>query len=56
MKTENKAIVYAFLAVLSWSTVATAFKVALTYLSHFEMLLVACLTSLLIFTLLITFQ
>lgn len=56
MKTENKAIVYASLAVLSWSTVATAFKVALTYLSHFEMLLVACLTSLLIFTLLITFQ
>lgn len=56
MKTENKAIVYAFLAVLSWSTVATAFKVALTYLSHFEMLLVACLTSLFIFTLLITFQ
>lgn len=56
MKTENKAIVCAFLAVLSWSTVATAFKVALTYLSHFEMLLVACLTSLLIFTLLITFQ
>lgn len=56
MKTENKAIVYAFLAVLSWSTVATAFKVALTYLSHFEMLLVACFTSLLIFTLLITFQ
>lgn len=56
MKTENKAIVYAFMAVLSWSTVATAFKVALTYLSHFEMLLVACLTSLLIFTLLITFQ
>lgn len=56
MKTENKAIVYASLAVLSWATVATAFKVSLTYLSHFEMLFVACLTSLLIFTLLITIQ
>lgn len=56
MKTVNQAIVYAFIAVLSWSTVATAFKVALNYLSHFEMLFVACLTSLLIFTLLITIQ
>lgn len=56
MKTENKAIIYAFLAVLSWSTVATAFKVALNYLSHFEMLFVASITSLLIFTLLITVQ
>lgn len=41
---------------LSWSTVATAFKIALTHLTHFEMLLIASCTALLIFSLLITFQ
>lgn len=56
MKENNKAILLAIVAVLSWSTVATAFKVALTYLTHFEMLLVASITSLLIFTVVITFQ
>ncbi len=43
-------------AVLSWSTVATAFKVALSYLTHFEMLLVASVTSLLIFAIVLTVQ
>ena len=56
MTTDNKAVVYASLAVLSWSTVATAFKVALSYLTHFEMLFVACLTSLVIFAVLLTVQ
>lgn len=56
MKDEQKSIVYACLAVLSWSTVATAFKIALSYLSHFEMLWVACLTSWVIFAILLTFQ
>lgn len=56
MKDEQKSIVYACLAVLSWSTVATAFKIALSYLSHFEMLWVACLTSWIIFAILLTFQ
>lgn len=56
MKDEQKSIVYACLAVLSWSTVATAFKIALSYLSHFEMLWVACLTSWVIFAVLLTFQ
>ena len=56
MKTGKKSVVYACLAVISWSTVATAFKVALSYLSHFEMLWVACLTSGAIFAVLLTFQ
>ena len=43
-------------AVLSWSTVATAFKVALSYLTHFEMLLVASVTSLAIFAIMLTIQ
>ena len=43
-------------AVLSWSTVATAFKIALTHLTYFEMLLVASCTSLVIFALVMTIQ
>lgn len=53
---NNISVLYASLAVLSWSTVATAFKIALKYLSHYEMLLVACLTSLFIFAVLMTVQ
>ena len=44
MKKNTQAILLALAAVLSWSTVATAFKVALTYLTHFEMLLIASIT------------
>lgn len=40
----------ATVAVLSWSTVATAFKVALQSMTTFEMLFVACATALIIFT------
>lgn len=56
MKDNTKATVCAGIAVLSWSTVATAFKIALTHLTHFEMLLIASCTALLIFVLLLTFQ
>lgn len=56
MKENNQAIIYASLTVLSWSTVATAFKVALMHLTHFEMLLVASCTALLVFILVLTFQ
>lgn len=56
MKENNKAILLALAAVLSWSTVATAFKIALTYLTHFEMLTIASITSLLIFTIVLTIQ
>lgn len=54
MKDNTRSVLYACIAVLSWSTVATAFKIALMHLTHFEMLLVACCTSLVIFTLLLT--
>ena len=56
MRKNTQAILLALVAVLSWSTVATAFKIALTYLTHFEMLLIASLTSVLIFTIVLTFQ
>lgn len=53
---QNKSILYALVAVLSWSTVATAFKIALRYLTHFELVGVACATSAIIFALVLTFQ
>jgi drug/metabolite transporter (DMT)-like permease len=56
MSNENKALVSAAAAVLSWSTVATAFKIALEHLTHFELLLISSCTSLLIFALLITIR
>lgn len=56
MNRNTQAILLALAAVLSWSTVATAFKVALSYLTHFEMLLIASLTSVLVFALVLTFQ
>lgn len=56
MKNNTRSVLYACIAVLSWSTVATAFKIALMHLTHFEMLLVASCTSLVIFTLLLTVQ
>ena len=56
MKKNTQAILLALAAVLSWSTVATAFKVALTYLTHFEMLLIASITSLFIFAIVLTLQ
>ncbi len=49
MKNTVKPIFLASIAVLSWSTVATAFKVALRHMSVFEMVLVASVTALVIF-------
>ncbi|PXV62333.1 threonine/homoserine efflux transporter RhtA [Dysgonomonas alginatilytica] len=53
---NNKALLYTTIAVLSWSTVATMFKMALRHFSHFEMLLVASLTALIIFGIVMTIQ
>jgi drug/metabolite transporter (DMT)-like permease len=56
VKKENQAYVYAVLSVLLWSTVASAFKVALRYLDFLQLLFYASLTSLVVFFLLILFQ
>ena len=50
MKYSARPVILASVAVLSWSTVATAFKVALQSMTTFEMLFVACATALIIFT------
>lgn len=46
----------ASIAVLSWSTVATAFKIALLTLSVFDMLLVSTVTAMAIFALMMTIE
>lgn len=46
MVNERKALVFGLLAVLLWSTVATAFKIALSYLSVLQLLTGASITSL----------
>ena len=56
MTKNTKATLYALVAVLSWSTVATAFKKCLQYLTHFEMVLVASATAMVIFALVLTLQ
>ncbi|MGV8092147.1 MAG: DMT family transporter [Mangrovibacterium sp.] len=56
MHEQKKAVAYAGIAVLSWSTVATMFKIALRSFSYFEVLLVATLTALFIFSIVITIQ
>lgn len=45
MKSQGVAYKYALTAIFFWSTVATAFKVSLQYLSPFELVLYASLTS-----------
>ena len=46
MKDQNKAYLYALIAVLIWSTVSSAFKVSLRYLDHLELLFFSAVVSL----------
>lgn len=45
MTSQKQAIVFGLLAVLCWSTVATAFKLSLTYLSPLQLMLLASVVS-----------
>ena len=56
MKTHNKAFLYAGLAIFFWSTVATAFKLALRYLNFLELLMYASITSLILLFFILFFQ
>lgn len=56
MNPRKQALAYGMLAVLSWSTVATMFKTALRYYSHYEMLLVATLTAVCLLGMTLVFQ
>ena len=56
MKATSKSYIYVLTAVASWSTVASAFKIGLRHYSYYELLLVAALTALLVFAIVVTFQ
>ena len=56
MKQQSKAYLYALIAVLFWSTVATAFKLGLQTLSPLHLILVASAVSLIAFFVVILFQ
>jgi len=56
MKSMQAAYKYAFIAVFLWSTVATAFKFSLKYLSVAELLLIASLTSFFVLLIIILVQ
>jgi drug/metabolite transporter (DMT)-like permease len=55
-KNQTLAYKYALVSVFLWSTVATAFKIALSYLSALELLFYASLSSLLILGVIVIFQ
>lgn len=56
MNTNQKALLYGLAAVGIWSTVASAFKIALEYLAPLQLLLVACATSIVALTAIMAFQ
>lgn len=56
MTANSRSIVLAGVAVLSWATVATAFKIALMHLSVFDMLLVATVTAMLVYACMMTIE
>lgn len=55
LSSHNKSLIYVSIAVLSWATVATAFKIALRQLSYFELLLIASVTACLFFLVVLLF-
>lgn len=56
MKSSNLAYVYGMAAVFLWSTVATAFKIALSYYSPLQLVFVAVLTSIIALTSILAWQ
>lgn len=56
MNNQRKAMIYGLLAVLAWSTVATAFKLALQRMDHFQLLFLANVFSLIALGLVLVLQ
>ena len=56
MNSDQLAYKYALISVFLWSTVATAFKFSLQYLSVIELLLIACVTSFFVLFIVLIFQ
>ncbi len=56
MPDQKKAYLFGLIAVLMWSTVASAFKLSLRYLDPAQLLLYACLTSILVLSTILLVQ
>jgi len=56
MKNQRKAFLFTTLSILCWSTVASAFKITLRYITPIELLALASLTSTVVLFLLLTLQ
>lgn len=56
MNNQNKATIFAGLAVIFWATAASAFKIALGYLDFIQLLFISTITSFLVFTTLLFLQ
>lgn len=56
MRNQTKAYAYGLTTVLLWSTVAAAFKLSLRHVDHFQLLLVACVVSILVLSAILTAQ
>lgn len=56
MKQTSKSYIYIALTIASWSTVATAFKLSLQHYSNYELVLVAAITAVLTFAIVISFK
>lgn len=56
MKDSSKSLIYIAITVASWSTVASAFKIALRHYSYYELLLVSAITAVLVFALILSFK
>ncbi|WP_203300118.1 DMT family transporter [Marinobacter sediminum] len=56
MTNQKQAMLYGLATVLLWSTVATAFKLALRELAPVEMLLIACTSSVLVIAIILMIQ
>ncbi|HPR59142.1 MAG TPA: DMT family transporter [Bacteroidales bacterium] len=55
MNLQRKAYIYALLATLLWSTIGSAFKITLRYISFADLLLFAAFTSVIFFLILMVF-
>ena len=56
MQNQKKAYMYGIVTVLFWSTVATAFKLSLRYLDHFQLLLYSSIVSILVMSIILILQ
>jgi len=56
MRNQTKAYAYGLTTVLLWSTVASAFKLSLRHVDHFQLLLYACAVSILVLSVILSVQ